>query len=130
MGEASLLELVITTAHERHLSQNTLIAYPANRRTWLKLIAWSAAKGIALETISSERAGQFYMRRLAAGAPLTTFKLNRPSRCSMTCRALQIRWPTAASKFARKNIELHYQTGFAPGLREPPLISATPPASD
>ena len=53
----SLLERVTTAADERHLSQNTLTAY---RRTWLKLIAWAAAEGLALETLSSDRAGEFY----------------------------------------------------------------------
>jgi hypothetical protein len=47
MGEASLLARVTAAAHERYLAQNTLIAY---RRTWLRLIAWSAAKGLALQT--------------------------------------------------------------------------------
>jgi hypothetical protein len=50
MGEDSLLERVITAAEERHLSQNTLTAY---RRTWLKLIAWAAAEGLVLKTLST-----------------------------------------------------------------------------
>ncbi|HEX2261885.1 MAG TPA: hypothetical protein VHJ56_09625, partial [Candidatus Binatia bacterium] len=29
-------------------------------RTWLKLIAWAAAEGLALETLPSDRAGEFY----------------------------------------------------------------------
>src|SRR4029453_19687699 len=53
MSEDSLLERVTAAAEERHLSQNTLTAY---RRTWLKLIAWSAAEGLVLETLPSERA--------------------------------------------------------------------------
>jgi site-specific recombinase XerC len=53
MSEDSLLERVTAVAEERHLSQNTLTAY---RRTWLKLIAWSAAEGVVLETLPSERA--------------------------------------------------------------------------
>ena len=57
MGEDSLLERVTTAAEERHLSQNTLIAY---RRTWLRLIAWSAAEGLALETLPEDRARKFY----------------------------------------------------------------------
>jgi hypothetical protein len=57
VGEDSLLERVTSAADERHLSQNTLTAY---RRTWLKLIAWSAAEGLVLETLPSERAGEFY----------------------------------------------------------------------
>jgi site-specific recombinase XerC len=53
MGEDSLLQQVITAAQERHLSQNTLTAY---RRTWLKLIAWSAAEGLALAALPLDRA--------------------------------------------------------------------------
>ena len=45
------LERVTTAAEERHFSQNTLTAY---RRTWLKLIAWAAAEGLALETLPSD----------------------------------------------------------------------------
>jgi hypothetical protein len=57
VGEDSLLERVTAAADERHLSQNTLTAY---RRTWVKLIAWSAAEGLALETLPSERAAELY----------------------------------------------------------------------
>ena len=57
MSEDSLLERVTAAAEERHLSKNTLTAY---RRTWLRLIAWSAAEGLALQALSSERAGEFY----------------------------------------------------------------------
>jgi len=57
VSEDSLLERVTTAADERHLSQNTLTAY---RRTWLKLIAWAAAEGLALETLPSDKAGEFY----------------------------------------------------------------------
>ena len=57
MSEDSLLERVTAAAEERHLSQNTLTAY---RRTWLKLIALSAAEGFALETLPEDRAGEFY----------------------------------------------------------------------
>jgi hypothetical protein len=57
MSEDSLLERVTAAAEERHLSQNTLTAY---RRTWLNAIAWAAAEGLALETLPSDRAGEFY----------------------------------------------------------------------
>ena len=57
VSEKLLLERVTAAAEERHLSQNTLTAY---RRTWLKAIAWAAAEGLALETLPSERAGEFY----------------------------------------------------------------------
>ena len=50
--EDSLLERVTAAAEERQLSQNSLIAY---RRTWLKIIAWAAAEGLALETFPVER---------------------------------------------------------------------------
>jgi len=53
MGEDSLLERVTAVAEERQLSQNSLIAY---RRTWLKIIAWSAAESLALETLPMGRA--------------------------------------------------------------------------
>ncbi len=36
---------------------DTLTAY---RRTWLRLIAWAAAEGLALETLPAERAGELY----------------------------------------------------------------------
>ncbi|MFZ0710422.1 MAG: hypothetical protein WAM53_10315 [Terrimicrobiaceae bacterium] len=52
MSEDSLLERVTAAAEERQLSQNTLTAY---RRTWLKLIAWSATEGLALQTLPAER---------------------------------------------------------------------------
>jgi hypothetical protein len=57
MGEDSLLERVTAAAEERQLSQNSLIAY---RRTWLKIIAWTAAEGLVLETFPVERVGEFY----------------------------------------------------------------------
>jgi len=57
MSESALLERVTAAAEERHLSQNTLTAY---RRTWLKLIAWSAAGGLALEILPKDSAGEFY----------------------------------------------------------------------
>jgi hypothetical protein len=50
----SLRERVAAAPQERHLSENTLTAY---RRGWLKLIAWSVAEGLALETLPEERAG-------------------------------------------------------------------------
>ena len=57
VAEDSLLERVTAAGEERHLSQNTLTAY---RRTWLKLIAWSTAEGLFLQTLPAERAGEFY----------------------------------------------------------------------
>jgi site-specific recombinase XerD len=57
MGENSVLQRVTAAAEERHLSQNTMTAY---RRTWLKLIGWSAAQGLALTTLPLDRAGEFY----------------------------------------------------------------------
>jgi len=53
----SLLERVTAAAEQRQFSAHTITAY---RRTWLKLIAWSAAEGLALETLPAERAGEFY----------------------------------------------------------------------
>ena len=57
IGEDSLLERVTAAAEERKLSRNSLLAY---RRTWLKIIAWAAAEGLVLETLPSERVGEFY----------------------------------------------------------------------
>ena len=57
IGEDSLLERVTAAAEERKLSHNSLLAY---RRTWLKIIAWAAAEGLVLETLPSERVGEFY----------------------------------------------------------------------
>jgi hypothetical protein len=57
IGEDSLLERVTAAAEERQLSHNSLLAY---RRTWLKIIAWAAAEGLVLETLPSERVGEFY----------------------------------------------------------------------
>lgn len=54
MRDDSLRERVAAAPQERHLSENTLTAY---RRGWLKLIAWSEAEGLALETLPEERAG-------------------------------------------------------------------------
>ena len=44
-------------AEERQLSHNSLLAYG---RTWIKIIAWAAADGLVLETLPSERVGEFY----------------------------------------------------------------------
>jgi hypothetical protein len=57
IGDDSLLEQVTAAAEERHLSHNSLFAH---RRTWLKIIAWAAAEGFVLETLPSERVGEFY----------------------------------------------------------------------
>jgi hypothetical protein len=92
VGESSLLERVTTAAHERRLSQNTLIAY---RRTWLKLIAWSATEGLALETMPSERAGEFYVEATRGRSASYHLQVKRPSRCSTTSWIAQIRSPSA-----------------------------------
>jgi hypothetical protein len=57
IGEDSLLERVIAAAEERKLAHNSPLAY---RRTWLKIIAWAAAEGLVLQTLPSERVGEFY----------------------------------------------------------------------
>jgi hypothetical protein len=102
MSEDSLLERVTAAAEERHLSQNTLTAY---RRTWLKLIAWSGAEGLVLETLPSERAGEFYEEATRAGGLPITCKSRRPSRCSMMSWVPQIRSPQASlqSSLPRKS---------------------------
>lgn len=52
-----LLERVCAAAQERRLSAHTLTAY---RRTWLKIFAWAAAEGMALEGLPRINAGTFY----------------------------------------------------------------------
>lgn len=53
----SLLQRVTIASEQRQLSSHTLTAY---RRTWLKVIAWATAEGLALETLPTDRAGEFY----------------------------------------------------------------------
>jgi hypothetical protein len=56
MGEDSLLERVTAAAEERQLSHNSLIAY---RRTWLKIIAWTAAKASSWKP--SQQKGTYHL---------------------------------------------------------------------
>jgi site-specific recombinase XerD len=108
MGEALLLARVTAAAHERHLSQNTLIAY---RRTWLKLIAWSAAEGLALQTLPTERVGEFYEE--ATRGRSASHHLQVKAALALLYDILGTTNPYAkceAPKFAPKNIELCYHT--------------------
>jgi hypothetical protein len=91
MGEDSLLERVTAAAEERQLSRNSLIAY---QRTWLKIIAWAAAEGLVLETLPSDRAGEFYEEATNGRAlPITSrSKLRSPS--SITFSVHQIPLPS------------------------------------
>ena len=108
MGEASLLARVTAAAHERHLSQNTLIAY---RPIWLKLIAWWVAEGVALETMPSQRAGEFTTKTTRGRSASHHLQVKQPSRCSMASWGPQIHLPNATSpKFAPEKIELRYHT--------------------
>jgi hypothetical protein len=114
VGEDSLLERVITAAEERHLSQNTLTAY---RRTWLKLIAWSAAEGPGPSNLANG-AGRAVLR----GSDSRSECFPSPPGKSSP-RALGVTNPfaeCAAPKFAPEKIELRYHTASQLGqlLRE------------
>ena len=118
VSENSLLERVTTVAEERRLSQNTLIAY---RRTWLKLIAWSATEGVVLETLPSERAGEFYEE--ATRGRSASHHLQVKAALALLYNVLGTTNSFAkckAPKFARKNVELCYHTASQLGhlLRE------------
>ena len=118
MSEDSLLERVTTAADERHLSQNTLTAY---RRTWLKLIAWAAVEGLALETLPSERAGEFYEE--ATRGRSASHHLQVKAALALLYHVLGSTNPFAecpAPKFAPEKTELRYHTSSQLGqlLRE------------
>ena len=119
MGEDSLLERVTTAAEERHLSQNTLTAY---RRTWLKLIAWSAAEGLALGTLPSDRAGEFY-KEATRGRSASHHHLQVKAALALLYDVLDATNPFAecpAPKFSPEKTELRYHTASQLGqlLRE------------
>ena len=108
MREDSLLERVTAAANERHLSQNTLTAY---RRTWLKAIAWAAAEGLALETLPSERAGEFYEE--ATRGRSASHHLQVKAALALFYHVLGSTNPFAecpAPKFAPEKTELRYHT--------------------
>jgi integrase len=118
VGEDSLLERVITAAEERHLSQNTLTAY---RRTWLKLIAWSAAEGLVLQTLPTERAGQLYEEATCGRSAFHHLQVK--AALALLYDVLGVANPFAecpAPKFAPEKIELRYHTASQLGqlLRE------------
>jgi site-specific recombinase XerD len=118
MGENSLLERVITAAEERHLSQNTLTAY---RRTWLKLIAWSAAEGLVLQTLPAERAAEFYEE--ATRGRSASHHLQVKAALALLYDVLgstNLFAECAAPKFSPEKIELRYHTASQLGqlLRE------------
>jgi site-specific recombinase XerD len=106
VNEDSLLERVTAAAEERHLSQNTLIAY---RRTWLKLIAWAAAEGLVLETLPSDRAAEFYEE--ATRGRSASHHLQVKAALALLYHVLGSTNPfaeCAAPKFAPEKIELRY----------------------
>jgi site-specific recombinase XerD len=108
VSENSLLERVTAAAEERHLSQNTLIAY---RRTWLRLIAWSAAEGLALETLPEDRAGKFY-EEVTRGRS-ASYHLQVKAALALLYDVLGATNPfakCAAPKFSPEKIELRYHT--------------------
>jgi site-specific recombinase XerD len=108
MSEDSLLERVTAAADERHLSQNTLTAY---RRTWLKLVAWSAAEGLALKTLPEDRAGEFYEE--ATRGRSASHHLQVKAGLALLYAVLGATYPFAgcvAPKFSPEKIELRYHT--------------------
>jgi site-specific recombinase XerD len=118
VNEDSLLDRVTAAAEERHLSQNTLTAY---RRTWLKLIALAAAEGLALETLPSERAGEFYEE--ATRGRSASHHLQAKAALALLYHVLDSTNPFAecpAPKFAPEKTELRYHTASQLGhlLRE------------
>ena len=118
MGESSLLARVTAAAHERHLSQNTLIAY---RRTWQKLIAWSAAEGLALAALPLDRAGEFYEETTCGRS--ASHHLQVKAALALLYDVLDSTNPFAgcpAPKFAAEKVELRYHTASQLGqlLRE------------
>jgi site-specific recombinase XerD len=118
MSEDSLLERVTAAAQERHLSQNTLIAY---RRTWLRLITWAAAEGLVLETLPEDRAGEFYDK--ATRGRSASHHLQVKAALGLLYHVLGATNPFAecpAPKFAPEKTELLYHTASQLGqlLRE------------
>jgi site-specific recombinase XerD len=118
MSEDSLFERVTAAAEERQLSQNTLSAY---RRTWLKLIAWSAAEGLALETLPEDRAGEFYEETTRGRS--ASHHLQVKAALALLYDVLGAANPFGecpAPKFAPEKIELRYHTASQLGqlLRE------------
>jgi integrase len=108
MGEDSLLKRVTAAAEERHLSQNTLTAY---RRTWLKLIAWSAAEGLVLQALPAERAGEFYEE--ATRGRSASHHLQVKAALALLYDVMGSTNPFAectSAKFAPEKIELRYHT--------------------
>jgi len=109
---------VTAVAEEHHLSQNILIAY---RRTWLKLIAWSVAEGLALETLPEDTAGEFYKE--ATRGRSASHHLQVKATLALLYDALGATNPfaqCAAPKFAPEKTELRYHTASQLGqlLRE------------
>ena len=112
------MERVTAFAEERHLSQNTLTAY---RRTWLKLIAWSAAEGLVLETLTEGRAGEFY-EEVTRGRS-ASHHLQVKAAIALLYHVLGATNPfaeCAAPKFSPEKTELRYHTASQLGqlLRE------------
>jgi hypothetical protein len=90
------------------ISHNSLLA---NRRTWLKIIAWASAEGLVLETLPSKRVGEFYEeapRGLGA-----SHHLQVKAALALLYHVLDTLNPFAgcqAPKFAPEKTELRYHT--------------------
>ena len=104
----SLLERVMSAAEQRQFSAHTLTAY---RRTWLKLIAWAAAEGLALETLPTKRAGEFY--EFATRGRSASHHLQVKAALTLLYKVLSSPNPFAeclAPKFQIEKIEMRYHT--------------------
>jgi len=104
----SLLQRVIAAAEQRQFSEHTLTAY---RRTWLKLIAWAAAEGLAIETLPAERAGEFY--EFAMRGRSASHHLQVKAALALLYKALAAANPFAeclAPKFQIEKTQMRYHT--------------------
>ena len=109
---------VTAAAEERKLSHNSLLAY---RRTWLKIIAWAAAEGLVLETLPSERVGEFYEE--ATRGRSASHHLQVKAALALLYHVLDTPNPFSychAPKFSPEKTELRYHTASQLGqlLRE------------
>jgi hypothetical protein len=90
------------------------IPFTAYRRTWLRLFAWAAAEGLALETLPSDGAGEFYEE--AAGGRSASHHLQVKAALSLLYRVLGSTNPFAecpTPKFAPQKTELERVTARA-----------------
>lgn len=105
---SAILERVVAAAEQRQLSANTVAAY---RRTWLKLIAWAAAEGLALATLPKEAAMALY--EAATLGRSASHHLQVKAALALLYKVLDAPNPFAdclAPKFQIEKTELRYHT--------------------